>query len=82
MNTNKHYVRIRADFSKNGTITPVCMITENGVKHDISRVTNIMTAASRKSGGLGTRYTCYIGTRMFYLFLEEDRWFWETPEAN
>ncbi|MEF9989010.1 MAG: hypothetical protein RR716_00665 [Christensenellaceae bacterium] len=74
---NKRYVDVLAKFSANGCITPLAVVSESGIRHDISRITNQIFAASQKSGGVGMRYTCYIGTKMFYLFLEENKWFME-----
>ena len=39
--------------------------------------TDVRPAASLKSGGAGIRYTCYIDGKKTYLFLEENKWFYE-----
>lgn len=71
----KKYIEVLAKFHNDGKIVPLAFINENGSKYAISRVTDITKAASMRLGGLGIRYTCYIGNRMFYLFLEDNKWF-------
>ncbi len=79
----KRYIDVVAKFTKEGTIRPVAMISEWGTEYEISRVTRVVPAASLKSGGLGVRYTCYIGTRMFYLYLEDgQKWFLEAANQT
>ncbi len=78
---SKRYINVIAEFSREGKIMPLALRSELGRKFAISRVTSIIPAASQKSGGAGLRYTCYSGSRMFYLFLEEERWFLELPDA-
>ncbi|MEA4853410.1 MAG: hypothetical protein VB082_03925 [Christensenella sp.] len=74
----KNYVDVIARFSREGTVRPIALVSEWGSKYEISRVTKCVPAASLKNGVLGMRYTCYIGVKMFYLYLEDgERWFLE-----
>ncbi|MGI6152856.1 MAG: hypothetical protein ACOYJB_03330 [Christensenellaceae bacterium] len=76
------YVNVLALFSDGGEVRPVAIYTNTGIKYEISRVTGKIPAASLKSGVLGTRYTCYIGTRLFHLFYDENKWFLEVPDSH
>ena len=82
---DKTYVRVLAEFSEDGAITPVRLYWE-GVPFDIDRVLDVRPAASLKHGGQGDRYTIRIRGQIRYLFLERGviteglgRWFVETP---
>lgn len=79
-NPNKIYVSVKAVFYPDGGCQPTSLIWEDGREYEIKKVTDIRRAASLKAGGTGTRYTCKVGNREVYLFLEEDRWFMERRE--
>ncbi|MDD2620866.1 MAG: hypothetical protein PHC92_09395 [Syntrophomonadaceae bacterium] len=74
-NPNKVYVSVKAIFNPDGGCRPTSLIWEDGREYEINKVTDIRQAASLKAGGLGIRYTCRVGNRQIYLFLEDDRWF-------
>lgn len=75
-NPNKHYTDVKVLFDKEGNITPLTMTYEDA-EFEIDRVVDVRPAASLKSGGTGIRYTCYVDGKRTYLFLEENRWFFE-----
>lgn len=76
-NPDKIYLSVKAVFYPDGGCRPTAVIWEDGREYEINRVTDIRRAASLKAGGIGIRYTCRVGNREVYLFLEEDRWFME-----
>ena len=51
-------------FDKDGTMSPVEFIWEDGEKYHVDRVLARERCASRKAGGTGIRYTVMVnGTR-------------------
>jgi len=76
----KQYIQVVASFNKEGKITPLSVMGDNGLTYSIDKITQIINAASLKSGGAGIRYTCTIGGHVRYLYLEETRWFIEKKE--
>lgn len=75
-NPNKHYTDVKVLFDREGNITPLSM-TYDDREFAVDRITDVRPAASLKSGGAGIRYTCYIDGKKTYLFLEENKWFYE-----
>lgn len=75
-NPNKHYTDVKVLFDKEGNITPLSM-TYDETEFEVDRITDVRPAASLKSGGAGIRYTCYVDGKKTYLFLEENKWFYE-----
>lgn len=75
-NPNKHYVDVKAVFDKEGVITPFSLNYDDA-EYEIDRITDVRPAASLKSGGAGIRYTCFVDGKRTYLFLEENKWFFE-----
>ena len=73
----KQFVDVICIYNKAGQIKPLYIVWDNGMKYPIERVTQIIPAASLRSGGMGLRYTCKIGRQERYLFLEEGKWFIE-----
>ncbi len=73
----KTYVCVKAYFNKEGVIIPEIIIWEDGRRFKIDRITDKCPAASLKSGGCGIRYTCLIGNKETYLFLDGSKWFVE-----
>ena len=73
-NPNKHYTDVKVLFDREGNITPLSMTYDD---REVDRITDVRPAASLKSGGAGIRYTCYIDGKKTYLFLEENKWFYE-----
>lgn len=71
----KQYVSVTAIFDEDGNLLPINIVWEDGRKFPIDKVTDVRYAASLKAGGAGIRYTCQIGGKERYLFLEDQRWF-------
>ncbi len=73
----KEYVKVRADFLPDGGIRPLMFKKEDGEKVVIDRVLDVRPAPALKAGGQGMRYVCRAESRLFYLFLDRERWFLE-----
>ncbi|HPX32478.1 MAG TPA: hypothetical protein PLT36_03140 [Erysipelotrichaceae bacterium] len=78
----KQFVDVICLNQKTGQIRPLYILWENGEKYPIDKITQIIPAASLKSGGMGLRFTCKIGNSYRYLFLEEGKWFIEKVQLN
>lgn len=70
------FLEVTAKFDSTGRIVPISFILA-GRKINIDRVTDSRPAASLKHGGQGMRYTCCTGSRNYYLFCDEGKWFLE-----
>lgn len=78
LNSNKVYVDVVAEFTKDGRLLPRSILWEDGKKFEIQRITDMRRAASLKAGGVGMRYTCIISGQEKYLYYEENNmWFVE-----
>ncbi|MDI9541171.1 MAG: hypothetical protein QM204_06905 [Bacillota bacterium] len=78
----KQFVDVICLNQKTGQIRPLYILWENGIKYPIDKITQIIPAASLRSGGMGLRFTCKIGNNYRYLFLEEGKWFIEKTQLN
>ena len=76
-NGHKIRVKVRADFDFDGSIIPVKLRTEDSPPLVIDQILDIRPAPALKAGGMGMRYTCRIGERIFYLFNDRCMWFVE-----
>lgn len=81
----KVYVAVAATFTSDGTMLPREITWEDGRHYRIDRITGMQQAAAR-TGGVGDRYTIWIGRQQSYLFFERSsalvgnhigRWFVE-----
>ena len=73
----KVFVEVIAKFDREGNVTPLTVIWEDGRKFKVDHVLDARRAASLKAGGIGLRYTCMIGGRSTYLWYEDPAWFVE-----
>lgn len=73
----KRYVSVVALTDKDGRLTPLFLIWDNGVKYPIDKVLEIRKAASIV-GGCGILYRCRIQNRERNIFYERNRWFIES----
>ena len=74
----KVYVSVKAKFTGEGKVIPLCVIWEDGREFSVDRVLDCRTAPAMKAGGLSARYTVRVRGRETYLFLEGGRrWFVE-----
>ena len=82
MESNKVYVDVTAEFSKEGILTPKSFRWIDGIVYEIQRVKDIRRAASLKAGEVGVRYTCVVDGRESYLYYEDNNmWFMERAGA-
>lgn len=70
------YLEVIAKFDNTGRVVPISFIWA-GRKINIDRVSDARPAASLKHGGQGMRYTCRTGSKSYYLFCDEGKWFLE-----
>lgn len=83
MNPHIIPVKVRADFCLDGTIRPLMFRTENGPTYKIDKIIDMRNRGSTKKGGVGMRYTCRIGERMFYLYATwGGEWFIEKEDEG
>lgn len=75
----KRYVEMLEHVSKEGMITPMILIWDNGVQYPIDRILEIRKAASTV-GGCGTLYKCRIQGNIRNLYHERNRWFIESQK--
>ena len=80
----KVYVEVILRQDIQGALTPLSICWEDGHVYEIDRVLDVSERASLKAGGQGRRFTCRIGGRERYLFLDtmENRWFVEAKEGR
>ena len=55
--SNKVYVDVLAEFSRDGVLLPKEITWEDGRKYEITRVKDKRRAASTKAGGVAKRYS-------------------------
>ena len=73
--SNKVYVDVLAEFSKDGLLIPKEITWEDGRKYEITRV-------STRAGDVGERYTCVVDGKEIFLFYEDNNmWFMERAGA-
>jgi hypothetical protein len=70
------YIEVTAKFDTTGRILPISFMWA-GRRINIDRVSDARPAASLKHGGQGIRYTCLTGSKNYYLFCDEGKWFLE-----
>ena len=74
--SNKVYVDVLAEFSKDGLLIPKEITWEDGRKYEITRVKDKRRVASTRAGGVGERYTCVVDGKEIFLFYEDNNmWF-------
>lgn len=80
--SNKVYVDVLAEFSKDGLLIPKEITWEDGRRYEITRVKDKRRAASTRAGGVGERYTCVVDGKEIFLFYEDNNmWFMERAGA-
>ena len=91
MKNTKVYVPVTARFDSDGTIHPIQIIWEDGLKYKIDKIVDIRQAPAKNAGGQGDRYTILINGQKSYLFFERGtnlfgnnigRWFVERRAAT
>lgn len=85
-NPRKIYVRVKAEFDRDGFVFPRAIIWTDAHEYSIDRVADVKHMHASKAGGNGDRFTIYVNGKLRYLFYErtEDlegnhigRWFVE-----
>ena len=80
-NDDKVYVDVNEVRTKDGGLTPLSFVWEDGRRYEIEHILDVRPAASLKAGGAGIRYTVRVRNRETFMFLEEERgvhkWFME-----
>ena len=85
---SKKYVKVIAEFSESGALSPLELIWDDGQRYKITHIHDIRRAASTKAGGIGYRYTVIVEGKKRYIWLEDNvssktagaRWFVETKQ--
>ena len=75
MENAKVYVDVLVNFDKDGTMSPVDFIWEDGEKYHVDRILARERCASRKAGGTGICYTIMVNGKESHLYYEFDKWF-------
>ncbi len=76
--SDKVYVDVLAEFTKDGLLIPKQITWEDGRKYEITRVVDIKRMASTKAGGVGERYLCVVNNKRVSLYYEDNnKWFME-----
>lgn len=76
--SDKVYVDVLAEFTKDGLLIPKQITWEDGRKYEITRVVDIKRMASTKAGGVGERYLCVVNSKRVSLYYEDNNmWFME-----
>ena len=82
METQKVYVDVVAEFTKDGILLPRQITWEDGRKYEITRFKSRKRAASMNAGGVGDKYICVVDGREVALFYEDNNmWFMERAGA-
>lgn len=77
----KIYVSVEIRIDVDGRVIPLAIIWEDGHRFEIDKILDVRYAASRKAGGIGTRYTCQICGQQRYLYFENPQWFVENTKT-
>ena len=73
MENAKVYVDVLVNFDKDGTMSPVDFIWEDGEKYHVDRIRARERCASRKAGGTGICYTVMVNGKESHLYYECQR---------
>lgn len=77
MELYKRYVAMQVHVDREGKITPLALIWEDGQQYPIDRILLVRKAVS-PLGGCGTLYRCRIANQIRHLYYEQGRWFIES----
>lgn len=75
--SSKVIVEVVARHDTYGNIRPSSIKQEDGRVFEVDKIFDVRLAVSRKAGGTGIRYTCWIMGKQVYLFDDEGKWFME-----
>ena len=71
----KLYVPVTVHFDTTGKLRPLEIEFDQEHRYTVDKILDVRRAACEPVGGVGDRYTCLIGRRECYLWLEKDRFF-------
>ncbi len=69
-------INLIANFTEKGIVYPITFLYDEK-EYKIEKTLNIEEAISRKSGGLGIRYTVKVKNTIIYLWLINSCWYLE-----
>ena len=75
----KKYINVVTLVDKEGKLTPLILVWDNGIKYKIDKILEIRNGVSA-TGGCGILYRCRIMNRERKLFYERNRWFVESEK--
>ena len=80
--SNKVYVDVLAEFSRDGVLLPKEITWEDGRKYEITRLIDKRRGATTKSGCVGDIFTCVVDGKEIFLYYEDNNmWFMERAGA-
>lgn len=77
MQLYKRYIDVVEFVDKEGNLTPLFIIWDNGIKYPIDKIIEVRQSHSQV-GGAGLMYRCRIQNQERKLFYERNRWFIES----
>ena len=81
MENAKVYVDVLVNFDKDGTMSPVDFIWEDGEKYHVDRILARERCASRKAGGTGICYTVMEKRVIYTMNLINGLWRDDAPDT-
>ena len=69
----RNYVSVVADYSPDGTVSPVSVRFEDGPAFAVTKIISAIRMSMTKHNGTETRYYVRIGEREHYLYFEDAR---------
>ncbi|MBQ3010069.1 MAG: hypothetical protein IJD81_02630 [Oscillospiraceae bacterium] len=78
----KVYVEVYVMFDRDGNMTPVSVIWENGRIYPIDKVIDVRRCCGERDRAESMRYTISIGNSKTELFYENPAWFVERKKGR
>ena len=76
------YIEVTVRWLKDGTMTPLSFVLDDGSEHKIDKVVAMRKGHSLKTFAPGFRYYCQTGKRRYYLHYDGERWYIEIKKHN
>lgn len=73
----KKFVDVVTQMRADGTLVPLELVWDDGVRYKIDKVLDVRPCASLKGGGFGVRYQVLFSGQIRNLYLDEYKWFVE-----
>lgn|GEM_PF-2218973 len=85
----RKYIKVIAEFSEEGLITPLSLILDDQI-YEIIKVVEVKRVAATKIGGTGYRYEVVADNKTIYIWLEDvvfsktigARWFMDSEALS